>query len=84
MFLFWPQYFILEYVISEDKSKTTLNSTSVDDIISKLPPQKNCKAWFELGFAVNAVYNLDYGSNPSGIKAWCDVENGGYTVNHLV
>ena len=66
--------------MSEDKSKPALNSTSVDDLISKLPPQKSCKAWFDLGFTVNTVYNLDYGTNPAGIKAWCDMENGGYTV----
>ena len=73
-------YFILDYLLSEDKSKKPSNSTSVDDIISKLPPQKNCKAWFDLGFTKNAVYNLNYGSTPEGIKAWCDMEQGGYTV----
>merc|ERR1719376_252975 len=71
---------LIDYLMSEDKSKPALNSTSVDDLISKLPPQKSCKAWFDLGFTVNAVYNLDYGTNPAGIKAWCDMENGGYTV----
>jgi len=56
------------------------NSTSYHNTTSDPPPQKSCKAWFELGFTTNAVYNLDYGSNPAGIKVWCDMENGGYTV----
>ena len=67
-------------LISENKSKTASNSTSYHNTTSDTPPQDSCKAWFDLGFTTNAVYNLEFGSNPSGAKAWCDMENGGYTV----
>ena len=71
--------FILDYVISENESKTASNSTSYHNTTSDLPPQESCKAWFDLGFTTNAVYNLEFRPNPAGIKA-CDMENGGYTV----